>query len=135
MNVQSRAHRILKKLRNYKDLSEGNTEIPEDVAINKFDKAGLIGLYINDNYNRSVIIITKKSMVLYFFKDKSYKTIKYEDIQKVELPNDKEIVDKIIIHKKDEAILELPVKGGEGRFSDVFAFYRFLSRVLDDLKV
>ncbi|OCG38787.1 hypothetical protein A9G29_10375 [Gilliamella sp. Fer2-1] len=57
----------------------------------------------------------------------------FNDIKKTSIEGDKSS-ENILIYLKNNEIIKLPVRGKNGRFSDIFEFLRFLDRVLSELK-
>lgn len=131
VSVRSRAHRILKDLYNYRDISDCKYAI-NDTFIGSLDKSKLIGIY--ENEDESYIIVAETTLILITNKKHERKTIEYKEIQKINLPENKRTGEIIRIEMTDDTIVKLPVQGSKGRFKDIFGFSRFISRVISDLK-
>jgi hypothetical protein len=136
VDIQSRAHRILKPLKNYFDLSENGKLpkfVPAGLVVDTTDK--LVGLYASDLDELSDIVLFTTTSIYFWHRDQ-WEKVMYDEIQRTIFPPDKTIVTGFTILKKDGNEFWLPVKGVKGgRFYDAFEILRFLDRVRDDLNV
>jgi hypothetical protein len=131
-SVISRAHRTLKHLTQYKSLvGETLYDLPEDlrsVPLVDQDNEHLIGLYENyPGHPDDNIVIT--NLGLYLYHNNSWTITRYSDIVRISPPEDKQ--SKTMLIYTGEGVQKLYVRGGSGKFSDVFEFMHFLQRVTD----
>lgn len=134
MTVRSRAHRALKSLNHYEDLSEKGP--PSEIAldeINLNENEKLIGIYRNLGSSDTNIVVTE--LGLHTKQADEWSFIRFNDIEEATAhPPDKHEADSILLLLRSGAEVAVPVTGKNGRFRDVFEFLRFLDRVRKDQK-
>jgi hypothetical protein len=91
----------------------------------------VIGIY-NNSVGESTDIILVTDLGIHTFSQQAWSSFDYDQIVEITTPSDK-AAEGLGIRLKSENIFWLPVRGGEGRFRDTFAFLRFLDRVVDDM--
>jgi hypothetical protein len=129
MNVQSRAHRILKQLSAYEDW----TDATPDVAFRLHDEENLIGVYHNSSKkSEENILITDRRLI---FRDVH---LSFDEITSCDIPGtgsqEKQNADRVTVTLGKGRTVDLPITGGTERFRDAFSFLRFLDRVVADRK-
>jgi len=134
VDVISRAHRILNKLSNYRDLSEhGKLPIGLPPVPTVSPSEQMIGMYVTDPTSYLDTIIFTDSG-LYLFRDDAWMRILYSDIDHVVFPQYKTEVTGLTIVCRSGSAFWLPVKGSKaGKFYDAFEILRFLDRVNSDV--
>jgi hypothetical protein len=133
IEVFSRAHRILKPLSGYHDLSENRIwPIGAYLCPTLNDGEYPLGLYVNDPINfHDTILFTNLS--LYILQEKLWVQIAYAEIERVISPNSKSETTGITIIRHDGREFFLPVRGVRaGRFFDAFEVLRFFDRIRAD---
>lgn len=132
VTVASRAHRILKSLSNYFDLTE------EHFSLGKFsadlqEKENVVGLYRNStNSDNGAILIT--DFGFHLEEAGQWRFISFKEIVGPELPNQKIDVVGFHIRLRNGSSVWVPVSGVKsGKFYDAFEFIRFLDRVIQDM--
>ncbi len=126
--VIPREKRILSRLKGYCSLLD-----PSDVAeLNLPGEAGqILGIYDNEPGNR--IFVGHHGIVTQEILGSSF--IRYTDIMNTSVPGDNKLTaDHILVTLKDGTQEALWIKQGNGKFRDVWEFYRFLNRVVEDLR-
>ncbi len=134
MNVKSRAHRILKHLANYRDLTNESLKIPywvADVPINSGEVC--YGVYENSSGEADESIAVT-SLGIHVCRNKQWEFIDYAQIASVSAPLEKQTANELSLHLLSGQLTSLPVRGGSGRLRDAFEFLRFLDRVTHDLQ-
>lgn len=134
MNVKSRAHRILKPLASYRDLTGQPLNVPcwaADVPVKNGEVC--YGVYENSpcKANESIAVT---NLGIHVCRNKQSEFIAYSQIASVSAPPEKQTASELSIHLLSGQVISLPVRGGEGRFRDAFEFLRFLDRVTHDLR-
>ncbi|HCH0556436.1 TPA: hypothetical protein NKO30_006568 [Pseudomonas aeruginosa] len=126
MNVEIRAHRILKKLKSYTGVGESN-----ESPVGSVRNFGLcVGRYSNPLPDGRIIHVLKKGVA--WENDGVLIEVPYRQIATVCICQDKG-AETLDLYMKDGSILVMPVAGREGRFSDAMAMIQFLDRVLADM--
>ncbi len=122
------AHRKLKRLENYTSLigrSEGIPSFLDNVPL--VSSETLIGFYTNNPSNpHQNIVVT--DMGLYFLLGSEWRWLPYAEITRISSPEDKTHAAELAITVQGREFV-LPIRGGTGRFRDVFAFMTFLRDV------
>lgn len=134
MKVQSRAHRILKDLSNYRDLSNITKEgVWGDLGLQEGE--GIIGIYENvPDSLENAIIVTKFG--LHIQRAGRWKFINYDEIENSFIPSgNKHKADRISITLVGGKEVFILIEGGNDKFRDVFEFLRFLDRVSKDKSI
>lgn len=133
MNVPSRAHRILKNMQRYTDLTENvHSSLKKQINLNEDDE--FIGIYknIKNSLNKSVVV-TKQG--IYLNESNKWKFIKYREIKNQDVDwKNKRSVDNILLTLENGQHLRLPIIGGDDKYRDAFEFLRYLDRVVEDKK-
>jgi hypothetical protein len=126
MTAPVRAYRILRKLKNYRDVSaieDACDELPSELG-------GLIGSYRNFGQNQAIVWFFSEGIAV---TDRNgVEAFSFRDIKKVDLPNEK-LSQALSVWLWNGACVNLPIQGGEGKFKDSLEVLRFLQRVLADL--
>lgn len=126
MNVEIRAHRILKKLKNYTGVGESN-----ESPVSPLSNFGLhIGRYSNPLPDGRIIHVLENGVA--WEDDGKLIEVPYSQIATVSIGQDKG-AEALELRMKDGSILVMPVSGREGRLSDAMAMVQFLDRVLADI--
>lgn len=89
----------------------------------------VLGVYENEpGSDRDMIVVTDHGMHLRV--EGGWTPIAYDTIERVnvDMVLPKMQTHRIMIALRDGEIVDLPIRGGDGRFRDVFAFHRFLRR-------
>ncbi|XKM14508.1 hypothetical protein RCS94_04860 [Orbaceae bacterium ac157xtp] len=118
MNTEVRVKRILVPMERFSSFDGG------DVGLGR-----VLGIYDNSPKDDSLTISENG---ISWMVDNNINVL-FNDIKRVSIGDDK-LSDYILICLKNDEIIRLPVRGKNGRFSDIFEFLRFLDRVLSDLK-
>ena len=134
--IRSRAHRILKRLKNYHGLleDEGPGEnLLSHISLQPIEK--VIGYYDNAStkVNDSIVVT---DCGLHIFRDENWKFVDYHEIARVDIPVSefKRSADAIILHLRADAPSEIPVHGGDAKFRDAWQLFHFLARVIHDVQ-
>src|SRR4051794_12896437 len=117
IEITSRAHRTLKQLSRYHDLSNGQ-ESPVPLPLN--DHGRPLGMYKNqaDVISDTVLFTTEG---LYVNRDGSWVQLLYRDIDRTISPDSKNEVKGLKILRRDGSEFWLPLTGSkDGRFYDAF---------------
>jgi hypothetical protein len=134
VEIRSRAHRILKPLSNYRDLSEdteSTVALPLGLTLSAFEQT--LGIYTNEaaNFSDAIVFTTKG---LYLRRDNSWAQVLYSDIERTVSTNSKTEITGLTILLRDGGEFWLPVRHTKaGRFYDAFEVLRFLDRVRNDM--
>lgn len=126
MTPKARAHRILKAMSNYRDFELSG--YPHYLR----PSSSYIGVYENiPNSDEDAILIKNEGVEILGSNSQS---IPFSKITSLALPMaEKTEIDKVLVRIKSvDDELFVPVRGGRGRFRDVFEFLRFLSRCQKD---
>jgi hypothetical protein len=127
MNVESRAHRVLKELPNYQAQVEGRWLS----AAGDMQLGALVGRYSCPENPAEGVDIFANGLV--WLADDHRTVVLFSDVVEVELPDGKES-DGLFLKTVDGRQVFLPVRGRRGRFVDSLAMLRFLDRVISDLQ-
>lgn len=127
-----RAHRILLKLPNYKNLNNSKNEtLFFTKKLLKQENEVTIGIYENMiGMIDDCLIIT--NFGLHLFMLESFEFIAFNQMKSIIDYEDKES-EFIRILLFNDQIVVIPVRGGIGKFRDKFEFTRFLDRVIFDI--
>ena len=130
-SVQSRAHRTLRRMKNFVALSaRDNVEWLNSLPALVSDEH-LIGAYQNQAGTAAgVVVITTRRLFVEQYG--SWSSINYSDISDIVLPDEKTSAHQLLVRDMSGKQTEIPVSGDRGRFRDVFGFSRFLQRVRSD---
>lgn len=126
--IQSRAHRILTKLSQYRPVT----------TIDGIEfQAGEIPIGIYENYADSLheaIVVPTLGIHVYL---EEWLFIPYKQMKSakvlMDLPADKRHADAITIHLQNGDVVTVPVRGGDERTHEVWEFLRYLQRVIRDV--
>jgi hypothetical protein len=131
IEVRSRAHRILKPLANYSDLTGAELSTALSSAPKLSPSEEPIGIYWNQRSNTcDAILFTTDG--LYQREPESWRRILYSDIDRAISPSNETNVTGLNILLKDGTEIWLSVKGSaRGRFFDAFEVVRFLNRLTE----
>jgi hypothetical protein len=135
MNVLSRAHRVLKRLERYVDLSGGHilpARAPELPRLSLDERP--VGIYFNDpvQFSDTVFITTAG---IYVHRSDRWDHVPYQAIDRALAPESKQEVSGLKLLLLDRKKFWLPITGVKsGRFYDAFEVLRFISRVLADTR-
>ena len=135
--VASRAHRALRRMENYQDLTKDS--VPAELNLPLADGERVIGIYRNDPHDlHEAIVFTDKG--LYVNKNTVWQRLLFSEIERILSSETKQDVAGMTILRHDGTRFYLPAKGSlpksgsEGsRTYDVFGVLRFLLRVTEDL--
>jgi hypothetical protein len=133
--VSSRAHRNLKALSRYHDLS-GNKLPPPSMPALPVLSAGEepVGYYENDPSSFSDVLFFSTTAV-YVFRAGHWSKVLYQDIERSISPKSKQNVSGFNLLLRNGEQFWLPVTGSkDSRFFDAFAVLRFFINVVGDLK-
>jgi len=133
VDAYSRAHRILKPLQHYSDLSQFDTLpaalMPGPMLV---DSEQILGVYTTDADSSEAILFTTAGM--YTFNNKSWLKLSYKEIERTILPESKVEVSGFFIVLRNSEKIWLSVKGSKsGRLYDAFEVARFVDRVVSDI--
>ncbi len=118
-------------MRNYKSLS--NEALPDYMpAFEGSGIAELIGIYENKKGGAEDAVVIGSDGLLVLGKESS--EVLYGNIADTTIGGEpgfeKLEADRIVVTLKDGQVVEVPVRGGEGRFRDVYEFTTFLRRCI-----
>lgn len=135
VDVRSRAHRILKPLSHYQDLSEGGELlIPLPSPPTLHDPERLLGIYTTLPHEFSDAILFTTA-ALYVRQNASWLKLPYSEIEHTVPPESKQNVTGFSVKHRNAGEVWITVKGSKaGRFFDAFTVLRFIDRVISDLK-
>jgi hypothetical protein len=127
MTTSMFASRILRSLPNYVSL---DVETPPPwlatMALDADEEP--LGIYENHVGDRlEAIVVTTQG--LRWSGRQEQLALRYDCVERIEIPEAKERVNLLYLHLSDGQILLLPVKGRRGRLPDAFEVCRFLDRV------
>lgn len=125
MIAEIRAHRILKKMRNYKCTDER-----ESAAGFSRDLGKLLGRYKNPLPEGRVILVLEGGVA--WEDGEEWVKARYDQMATVSLPQEKD-TDALSLLMKDGSHLLMPTMYRDGKFADCMEMVRFLDRVLADL--
>jgi hypothetical protein len=90
-----------------------------------------MGIYDNSiDKSRDVILVTDRG--IHTFLQEVWSSFDYDQVVEITTPTNK-AAEGLSIRLKSGELFWLPVRGGKGRFRDIFEFLRFLDRVVDDM--
>jgi hypothetical protein len=126
------AHRILKRMPSYRDLTLGEADLPYslDLLPSQY-RAQVIGVYENQAGSlHNAVLVLRDGLFLY--KDElSWYFIPYQSIRSVDYLNGKSLdVSGLVLRLKDEMVVDIPIMGGnpETGGRDAAEFMRFIFR-------
>ena len=126
MNITVNAKKILGPMSNF----SFSNEIPHSIAM-RIDLGGfgnLVGIYKNkSDWVNDCLLVTENGILI--IQNKTTDSFLFRDIVRAETPEDKTQCYELRIAMKSGRVVSVPVKGGAGRFRDVFEFLRFIDRV------
>lgn len=129
--VRSRVSRVLKRLERFYEQENLPDELQE---VSQLSSLGdFLGVYQNIHGEcRDAVGVFEQGYSVR--RSDQIVEVRYDEIDAILPWEDKttQLGLHIILH--DESRVFVPVSGGQGRFRDVFAFYRFFDRVMSDLK-
>jgi hypothetical protein len=133
-DVFSRAHRTLKRLSAYRDLSDSKdwtAAVPSAPNLESFEYP--VGVYRNNPIDvREAIFFSTEG--LYLSNGTSWARVPYSEIERVVPPDTKCEITGFIISLHDGTEFLLPVRGVKsGKFYDAYAVMRFLDRARADV--
>lgn len=134
MKPKIRAERILKELSNYTSLIDPPAAVPSwvsRIALRQGEK--YVGLYENEKGGPiDSIVITNRG--LYILTNGGCILLDFENIKRIKAPDEKRNYSVIVVETYGGEIVEIPVRGGSGKFRDSFEFLRFLMRSVEDVQ-
>lgn len=135
MDIATRAHRILKPMARYKGLDEHpNSFVLSGCNAPLADQEFCIGIYENTPGSASgTVLITSRGV--HIFNDLGWDSLGFDSIDSIQFPAKEPKPNHLVIRTTSGNTFEIPLKGGEGKFSDVFQFMRFLDRVSGDRRL
>ncbi|NJK64972.1 MAG: hypothetical protein HC921_21715 [Synechococcaceae cyanobacterium SM2_3_1] len=138
ISVYSRAHRILRNLRNYKPLDVIRHDDFYSKILDFFQgQDEVIGVYENPpNGERSFVLIGENRLLIW--DGKSIMTLDYKNICEIENPSEKSdfhksSLDSLQLKMKSGDIVTIFIRGSDENSRDIYPFMRFLMRVVSDL--
>jgi hypothetical protein len=131
-SVRSRAHRILAKLETFQVLDRHESS---DLVPGWLPGEEAIGRYRNHTGTPDDDLLVT-TMGVRTRSGGTWPLVPFSSIEHVALPHseDKEVVDSLRLRLRDGRRVELPVRGGSGKFRDAWEFLRFLNRVMTDMR-
>jgi hypothetical protein len=132
--IKSKAHRTMRRMSNYHNISEKTDDIHYLGDFSFRDNEEPVGIYENlvGEPDESIIITT---LGLYIFRAGDWEFVGYDEIRAITKPKvEKLAVDRLFLHLASGRRVDVPIKGGEGRFRDVYEFLRFLMRVTESIQ-
>ncbi|EJZ42504.1 hypothetical protein [Leptospira licerasiae] len=121
--IEQLSYRILEKLKNF------HKEVP--FALAGIAQAKVLWIYFNfsSSYDNSVLFTESG---LYIIRTKTdFEAIKYSEIYKLKIVEQKEVAKFILLTKKDGVQINLEILGGDGKLREVWEVYRFLLRIIE----
>ena len=128
METIARVHRILKPLESFEILASKSEDISKKSK--KFPSLP-IGVYRNPGREGVAVFVYDDG--LSWDEAGSQYEIKYDEISKVDLPDDKRTT-HLLVELMNGKHAALPILGSRGNFRDSLEVLRFLDRVLADRK-
>src|SRR5438445_13879468 len=129
-----RAHRILKHLASYEEVTDNSDRTSpavEQLRLQTNERLlGCDGRSSEDSPD--VFAVTSRG--LHIRNGVTFCFIGYEQILSANAPGPKTNVDHVTVELRDGSAVHLPVKGGRGRLRDAWEVLRFLRRVTEDLR-
>jgi hypothetical protein len=131
--VKSRIHRTLNDLPSFQAI-DSNISLSTDIEnLRLRENESILGIYKNESGTLDeTIVITE--LGLHIFMDSFWKSIDFNEIERVEKIQSKED-DHLVLKLNGDKKFSLPVRGGKEQFRDSMTFLRFLNRVLEDRKI
>jgi hypothetical protein len=125
MTPRIRAHRILRNTPNYQEARLDNNA--DDRHFYELGKP--IGAYHNPDpggeiiefYDKGICLVERENSILF----------RYDEILRV-MPHTAKQSEQIELALKGDRVLQLPVRGRQGKFRDSMEMLRFLDRVVED---
>jgi hypothetical protein len=134
VRVRSRAHRILRDLDAYSTVEAEQPIAPRfaDILPSLEPAETLVGIYENHRDDcDDLVALTDKGILIW--NGGLVRRVEYSRIDRTVPPETKE-VRQVRLRLSGGLIVDIPITGGEGHLRDAFAFYRFLDRVVEDLR-
>lgn len=129
VNAKSRAHRILRPLRNYAALKPDGQQHDQLPTLAGDDQ--WIGVYRNNETALSHSILAFSEKAIHVFECGAWISIPYARISGVNARGGKGLSDGLYLAHNGEDTF-VPINGRCGKFSDAFEVMRFLDRVRED---
>ncbi|MBK1869946.1 hypothetical protein [Taklimakanibacter albus] len=121
MTVERQAKRILIGLSNF-------SEIEREAGPGTVLLHNLFGLYRNRLPPHDSVWIYEDGLI--WQNGQTHKQIRYAEIDKIILPHDKRS-EHLHLLRSDGSMLELPIRGNDGKFYDSLVFLRFLRKAIN----
>ncbi len=130
VSVKSRVARTLRGLRRF---IADPTVLDEYAGRLRTAAGDVLGVYQNpDGVPVSRIVVTSRG--LYLIGEQGERFLAFDDIANVAGPAQKVQAGDLELSLKSGESIDLPIRGGDQQFRDVFEFLRFLDRVIADLR-
>jgi hypothetical protein len=133
IGVQTRAHRILKKLDGYRSsdsIAPRDATVIKDLLLDPAER--IVGIYENDpSRSDGNVIVT--DLGIYVGSSRACTSIRYSDMEAVQVLDEKGAADRLVVRLAGGRVVEVPIVGGNRRFRDVWEFSHFLQRVRSDI--
>jgi len=135
VNSLVRAKRILAPMASFK--APFKNELPSYIQQAHLERdEQFVGVYANvlDTHSECVVVTDRRLLVE---RHGDWETVLFCEIISVEAPEPTAIrrdTAALTIGLSDGALTVIPIRGGHGRFFDVYEFSRFVMRVRDDVK-
>lgn len=127
ISVRSRAHRTLRALGCFSYIEKAS---PAQINLLTGGEE-LIGIYRNPPAPESdEVYVTDRRLIVQ--KPAGGESVPYSQIARIETPQEKYAAEYLRVHLASGTAVHIPVRGGNGRFRDVWEFLRFLQRVSAD---
>jgi len=133
ITVASRIKRTIGKLRHFVPFENVKTSKLFQ-TLNKNEGEEFYGIYKNPKPAESKQIVISNKGLHIFEDDAEQEFVLYDEILKVESPQSKHLADELLVTLKDGSQVNLPIVGTFEETRDLFSFYRFLLRVVSDIK-
>ena len=129
----SRAHRSFRGLSRFEFARQDSSRIADfDDVIDAHGIDQIIGIYVDpETAGRSAIVVSEDGLLI--VDRPTSKWVRFDEIASTVSQPMEEMSSEIRLILQDGSVAVLSVTGRNGRFRDVFAFIRFLDRVLDDI--
>ena len=128
ITVRSRAHRTLRKLSNFSMDGANLDPIVGQFALRPEEE--LIGAYQNPQPTLRWVVVT--SLGLHSIEAGGSRYVPFNSIAQVDASDKADVAGDLVLSLASGERIVIPIRGGDGRFKDVFEFKRFLARVLED---
>lgn len=133
--VQSRAHRILKRLAGYESVNVNGGTYPGVSWTGVADQEELVGIYRNTPSSLEKALLFTRNGIYLRGASGWRRLLAYESLDRIVSPTTKTDVTGLSIQLVDGSSVWLPVRGAKNdRTFDAFEVWRFLLRVKADLE-